>query len=126
MKRVLIIEDDPETRACVAFALSMAGHAVEEAKDGLEGLRVAGETRPDLILLDLMMPTMDGRQFRAAQQLDPELARIPVIVTSAVATLEYAGMEGVAAAFQKPFDLDLLLEAVDRSSPQRRGRAAAR
>ena len=112
MKRVLIIEDDTDTRACLAMAVSLDGYTVSEAQDGREGLREAGMNRPDLILLDLMMPRMDGWQFRAAQKGDPELASIPVIITSAVATERWEDLDDVAARFPKPFDINLLLEAI--------------
>jgi DNA-binding response OmpR family regulator len=112
LKRVLIIEDDTDTRACLAMAVALDGYTVSEAQDGREGLREAGVNRPDLILLDLMMPRMDGWQFRAAQKGDPELAGIPVIITSAVAAERWEDLDDVAARFPKPFDIDLLLEAI--------------
>ena len=125
MKHVLIIEDDPEIRTCIAEALSYDGYTVAEATDGLEGLRAAVSHRPDLIILDLMMPVMNGWQFRATQKRDPALAEIPTIVISAVAT-ECAGtLEGVAALFAKPFDFASLLAAVEHYSAreQEAGRA---
>jgi two-component system, OmpR family, alkaline phosphatase synthesis response regulator PhoP len=112
---VLIIEDDGDIRACIAEALSYDGYTVAEARNGLEGLHEAATRRPDLILLDLMMPTMNGWQFRAAQNRDPALADIPVIVISALATESAASaLDGVAALFAKPFDVGTLLSAVER------------
>ncbi len=113
MKRVLIIEDDPDTCACLAVALTLEGYDVSQAQDGREGLREAGENRPDLILLDLMMPRMNGWQFRAAQKRDPTLADIPVIITSAVAAERWDETDEVAARFPKPFDIQDLLAAVN-------------
>jgi CheY-like chemotaxis protein len=112
LKRVLIIEDDADTRACLAMAVALGGYSVSEAEDGRAGLREACANRPDLIVLDLMMPRMDGWQFRAAQKEDPALAGIPVIVTSAVATEWWADLGDVAALFSKPFDIEMLLEAI--------------
>ncbi len=112
MKRVLVIEDDPDTCACLALALALEGYAVSQAQDGREGLREAAEHRPDLILLDLMMPKMNGWQFRAAQKKDPALADIPVIITSAVAVERWDDLEDVTARFPKPFDILALLEAI--------------
>ena len=114
MKRVLIIEDDTPIRECIAEVLEMEGDSVAQASDGREGLLEAGEHHPNLILLDLMMPNMNGLQFRAAQNGDAALADIPVIVMSAVATEPWAELEGVAARFSKPFDTGTLLAAVAR------------
>lgn len=115
MKRVLIVEDDPALRESMAEILTDAGYAVSEAGDGREGLEEAQARPPDLILLDLMMPTMNGWQFRSAQKQVPALARIPVIVMSAwsLGRLE-SGMEDVAASFPKPFDVSALLDGVRR------------
>ena len=112
MKRVLVIEDDPDTCACLALALALEGYAVSQAQDGREGLREAAEHRPDLILLDLMMPKMNGWQFRTAQKEDPALADIPVIITSAVAVEQWDDLEDVAGRFPKPFDIMALLEVI--------------
>ncbi len=113
MKRVLVIEDDRAIREAVAEILSMEGYEVAEAGNGLEGLREARACPPSLIVLDLMMPTMNGWQFREAQRHDPALADIPVLVLSA-----YSDMPGPrldeAARFPKPFDVVTLLLAVDK------------
>jgi two-component system, chemotaxis family, chemotaxis protein CheY len=112
MKRVLIIEDDAPIRECIAEVLEMEGYSVTQAGDGREGLRVARERPPNLILLDLMMPKVNGWQFRDAQKEDAVLADIPVIVISAVATEPWNQLEGVAALFPKPFDTAGLVAAV--------------
>ncbi len=114
MKRVLIIEDDAPIREAIAEVLEMEGYSVSQARDGREGLREARERPPNLIILDLMMPNMNGLQFRAAQNEDAALADIPVIVISAVATEPWAELEGVAARFPKPFDTAGLLVGVAR------------
>ena len=108
---VLVVDDDVDVRESLAEVLSCAGYRVSTARNGraaLEGLRTA---RPDVILLDLMMPVMNGWQFRAAQERDVALAAIPVIVISAVATQNTAP-GGVAATLTKPFSIDALLQAV--------------
>jgi CheY-like chemotaxis protein len=115
MKRVLIVEDDQALRESMAEILADAGYAVSEAGDGRQGLEQASERRPDLILLDLMMPTMNGWQFRSAQKGLPALADIPVIVMSAWSSEQAdAGLEDVAAKFPKPFDVSALLDGVRR------------
>ncbi len=99
---MLVVEDDTAIRECIAEALEMEGDSVSQARDGREG-QEACEHPPNLIVLDLMVPGMNGWQFRAAQKKDPAFADIPVIITSAVAE-PWSDMEEVAALFPKPFD----------------------
>jgi PAS domain S-box-containing protein len=80
---VLLIEDDPETRELMARALEKAGWAVSEAGNGQEALDIMGTSQPHLILLDLMMPVMDGFDFLTAMRAQPEWQHIPVIVITA-------------------------------------------
>jgi CheY-like chemotaxis protein len=108
MHRVLVIEDEPDIREAIADALASEGYEVSQARDGAEGLREAHAHRPDLILLDLMMPVMNGWQFRAAQRGDPEIALVPVVVVSAAVG---SGLDAVAY-LHKPFDLLDLLSTV--------------
>lgn len=111
--RVLVIEDDADIRAMITEALECEGYDVVQARDGAEGLRVAREQAPDLILLGLMMPVMDGLTFRAIQRQDRTLARIPVVVVSALRADSNPGLDAVAY-LQKPFDLDDLYTIVGR------------
>jgi len=108
-KRVLIIEDHREMREALADILTLEGYQVSAATDGQKGLREARRLRPDVILLDLMMPLMNGLQFRAEQVRDPGLASIPVIVMSAY-DIEIAA----AARLPKPFQMEDMLETVRR------------
>ena len=114
---ILLVEDDFAIRETVAEVLVGEGFQVTCAANGAEALRRLDEAadQPALILLDLMMPVMDGWEFRHAQRRDPRIAGIPVIVLSAGAGLE-ARVSGLApAAFlPKPFELDHLLHAVGR------------
>jgi CheY-like chemotaxis protein len=110
--RVLVVDDDTDVRTAIAEALASVGHRVTEAVDGLEGLQVARQEPPDLILLDLMMPRMNGWQFRAAQQADPLLSRIPVVVVSGNLP-EQVHAVGAVAHLHKPFSLSELLDAVE-------------
>ncbi len=112
-KRVLIIEDDAAIRESIAEVLTDQGYAVAAARNGVEGLREARAQRPNLIMLDLMMPTMNGWQFREAQRKDPLLADIPVIVISAYSEASGPRLDE-AARFPKPFDLVTLLLAVEK------------
>ena len=83
MARVLVIDDEPDVRWVLRLSLERAGHEVIMAEDGLRGVAMAQRQHPDVIVLDLMMPVMDGREFRAAQVTDPSIAHIPVLVVSA-------------------------------------------
>jgi CheY-like chemotaxis protein len=104
----LIVEDDHLIREAIAEALDEEGFDVVEAANGREALEKLHAERASLVLLDLMMPVMDGWRFREAQLRDPEISSIPVVVLSAVKD------ENVPAAryFSKPCDLDELLDTV--------------
>jgi len=105
----MVVDDERDIREAVTDALQDAGYEVLHARDGAEALSKLRAHHPDVILLDLMMPGMNGWEFRAAQQGDPELCTIPVIVLSALGRA--AGIEA-AEFLQKPFELDQLLTAV--------------
>lgn len=114
---VLIVEDDDLLRDTLADLLGEAGYAVTEARHGAEALRkLTGGLCPDLILLDLMMPVMDGWQFLQATRSDPAIARAPVVVLSA-ASREEEPCSDVAAFLPKPCDDRSLLHAVSRWCP---------
>lgn len=112
---VLIVEDDPDQRDAVTLALEGEGYTVVRASTGLEALELLlGGTRPCMILLDLMMPEMDGVQFRDEQLKSDELARIPVVVLSAFGQATRAKYLQVAEYLRKPVELDRLLSVVER------------
>src|SRR5207302_6228322 len=98
--------------------LEQQGYEIESARNGREALDVLHDHEaPRVILLDLMMPVMDGWQFRHAQLEDPQISRIPVMVLSAMTNLRSRGDELHAAeCLAKPVDVDYLLEAVSRYS----------
>ena len=110
---VLVIDDDSDARTLLELALSVEGFAVRCAVNGADALRVARRWRPDVILLDLAMPVMDGYAFRAAQLLDPILAAIPVICVSGRHDAEQAARElQLAGCVPKPFALGELIRRV--------------
>jgi DNA-binding response OmpR family regulator len=109
MVSVLVVDDEHDIREAVAEVLADEGYVVHGASDGAEALRTARAVRPDIVLLDLMMPGMNGWEFRAAQKSDPEIQDIPVIVLSALGRV--AGMDA-AGFIQKPFGLEELLAVV--------------
>jgi CheY-like chemotaxis protein len=116
MAGVLLIDDESDIRDSLSDVLTEEGYLVATACNGLEGLeKLKTDCTPSVILLDLMMPVMDGWQFRAKQLSEPELAQLPVIILSAVAEIRRHAAEMKAAGFLvKPFMLDRLLSAVQR------------
>jgi DNA-binding response OmpR family regulator len=114
--RVLIVEDEPAVGQVAAAVLIDEGHEVRWVANGRDGLAVLIEWRPDVIVLDLMMPVMDGRTFRAEQRrLTGPAARAPVIVLSGAREARAVADEmGAVAAITKPFDLDELVTTVGR------------
>jgi two-component system response regulator MprA len=116
--RVLVVDDDALIRDTLATALGDEGYAVRVAGDGRAALDSLGKWRPDVIVLDLMMPVMDGPSFRAAQRSAREVAQIPVIVLSAAHEVQVrAASLDAAAVFPKPFDLVALLATIERLIP---------
>jgi two-component system, chemotaxis family, chemotaxis protein CheY len=113
---ILLVEDDLDVREALVEALGDRGYTVDTAVDGLQALeRLRGGARPGVILLDLMMPRMDGVEFRMAQRADPLLAHLPVVVLSAdVRMEEKARALDVQGAVRKPIDMVQLCAAIER------------
>jgi CheY-like chemotaxis protein len=127
-RRVLVVEDDPSVAQVLAGALELDEYEVRTAAHGREALGVLNAWRPDVIVLDLMMPVMDGWTFREEQRRRVALRGIPVVVVSASHHLDAraAGMDA-AAVVAKPFDLDALLDTVRRvAGPPRTDGAVGR
>ena len=110
---VLVVDDDVDSRALLALALSESGYTVDTAANGLDALRAARRRRPRVILLDLAMPVMDGFTFRNEQLQDDALKAIPVIcVSGRHDALPAARKMRIAGCIPKPFDLDLVISSV--------------
>ena len=111
--RVLIVEDNPDLRVLVADVLTDAGYEVRSAGDGAAALAIIEEWRPSLIVMDLMMPVMDGEGFLRLRRETPLLGSIPVLVVTAHPQ-HHRVLDGLApsAVLRKPYDLDDLLSAV--------------
>jgi CheY-like chemotaxis protein len=117
MARVLIVEDDVDFREHLAALLRARGHVVELADHGAEALLhlQIGEP-PSLILLDLMMPEMDGWTFRAHMLKDPRLAAIPVAVLSGAGSVESEARKlRIDTYLGKPVDLPALYRLLERA-----------
>jgi CheY-like chemotaxis protein len=113
---ILIVEDDSALREALAQVLSDEGYELLSARDGLEAVNCLKKgNRPDVILLDLSMPVVNGWEFRMFQKRDPELARIPIVLITAggYSREEVAWLEP-SALIPKPVDLDVLLAVIRR------------
>jgi len=109
---VLIVEDDEDLRDMMAQMLIIEGFVAATVANGQEALAyLRTAPRPNIILLDLMMPVMDGWEFRRRQQADPEIADVPVVVLSALDPARAAVVDA-AAFLKKPLDFDRLLQLV--------------
>lgn len=111
---ILVVDDDADIREILAEILESEGYPVAQARNGQEALDYLRQADPPcLILLDLMMPVMDGWAFLDAHDADPELARIPVVVCSASVNLR--GQAPVAREFlPKPVSAERLFSTIDR------------
>jgi CheY-like chemotaxis protein len=118
-RRALVVEDDDDVRDVLNMLLTVLGFAVDEATNGREALERLRENLPDLIVLDLMMPVMNGWTFRAEQKKIEGARDIPVIILSARRPpyREVEALEG-AEVLPKPFELDTFLKAVARHFPE--------
>jgi CheY-like chemotaxis protein len=115
MRQVLVVEDDFDIRESLMGFLEDHGYQPIGAAHGQEALQKLGgpDLRPCMILLDLMMPIMDGRAFRERQLQQPGLSQIPVVIISASAEGEQTARElNMAAHFPKPLNLKALLQVV--------------
>ena len=111
--RVLVVDDEPMVRETLGQVLADEGYVVDLAVDGETALDRFRAALPDAILLDLMMPGMNGRQFLQALRGDPEYANVPVLIMTAVHGLEVnLTTLGASEVVEKPFDVDELLNKV--------------
>jgi CheY-like chemotaxis protein len=111
---MMVVEDDPELREAVVAALTSRGYAVVEAADGSVALRMLDVVRPDAILLDLLMPVMDGFEFLAARAERPDIASIPVVIASAAPPERDLAASTWSEFVAKPYDIVTLCETLDR------------
>jgi signal transduction histidine kinase len=119
--RVLLIDDDPEILEATGEALREWGYAVDEARDGASALTMAKAARPDVMLIDLMMPVMDGATFIQKLRAEQVATGVPLVVFSADRDVREKGRKlNAAASLRKPFELEELQSVVDRlTSPAR-------
>ncbi len=122
--RILVAEDEDGTLVLITTVLTYAGYTVIGARDGLEALLRAREAAPDLVLLDVMMPGMDGREVCRRMSNDPELTGVPVILESSAdeRDIDWRGC-GAVAFLRKPFSVRELPDLVRRHLRPRRPEA---
>ena len=114
MKRILIIDDEAEIVAALEEILTDEGYEVATATQGREGLAEMEKRRPDLVLLDLMMPVMDGATTLKAMETREEWRGVPVVLMSAGGQ-DAARRSGERPFLAKPFDLTQLFAMIDRT-----------
>ena len=112
--RVLIVDDDPSIRRMIMAALRREGYAFSEAANGKEALDTMRKERPNIVVLDLMMPIVSGWDVLRERAGDPELLSIPVVIISANRGPELATAmdKGICAFLPKPFDINALSSLV--------------
>jgi CheY-like chemotaxis protein len=115
MTTVLVVDDEPLIAMALEAALEDAGYQVTTAANGRQGLERLAEAAADIVLLDMMMPVMNGPAMLKAMAADPGLQRIPVIVLSSLSERTIrAQADGAAEILEKPYTADEVLEAVSR------------
>lgn len=113
VKSILVVDDEPAILESIVEVLRDEGYVVEAARNGRAAIAQFERTAPDLVLMDVMMPGMDGRAAYLAMRSHPRGQDIPVVLMSAAA--DPARLDpGVTAFLPKPFDLDQLLDLVAR------------
>ncbi len=113
MKTILIVEDELILTEVLSAVLEDVGYRVVTVADGGAGLAALPTTQPDLVLCDVMMPVMDGREMCRRMQADPAYRDVPVVLMTAAPTLVSPADCNYAALIRKPFDLDRLLDVIN-------------
>ncbi len=116
-KKVLIVEDSQDIRSLLSMRLLINGYDVASAEDGQAGLDKVKDEHPDLVMLDLMLPKIDGYEVCRMLKFDEKFKHIPIIILSALdqqEDREKATKSGADAYFIKPFDLELLLTKIKK------------
>jgi len=113
--RVLVVDDEPPIRDLCRVSLELRGYEVHEAVDGEDGLERLRALQPDVVLLDVMMPKLDGWATLAAIAADPTVRHVPVVLMTALSDdtdRRRAAEAGVASFVAKPFDPQQLVDAI--------------
>lgn len=115
MKKILVVEDDKSMLEAIGLILNYEGYEVLKARNGLRAMEILDQHKPDLILLDMVMPEMNGWEFAEAYTKKYE-QRAPVIVLTGAADPEQRALDVQAAGYiEKPYEIDFLLKVVSES-----------
>jgi CheY-like chemotaxis protein len=123
MTKIMVVDDEPDILAMVEMILNRKGYETVLAEGGEEALKLLRETKPDLILLDLMMPRMDGTEFLRRLRSDENLRDIPVIVVSVRSTIEKESREAMELAddyITKPIDIPTLYATIEEKLKEKK------
>jgi CheY-like chemotaxis protein len=115
--RVLVVEDQAENLDLMVYLLTAFGHKALVARDGAEGITVAGQERPDLVVMDLQMPVMDGYEAASRLKEDAELSAIPLVAVTAYAMVgdrERIMAAGFDGYMTKPIDPTVFVRELER------------
>jgi CheY-like chemotaxis protein len=118
--KILLIEDNPQNRYLARFLLERRGHEILQAATGPEGLELAASARPDLILLDIQLPGMDGHAVASALKHDPQLRSIPIVAVTSYAMAgdrEKCLAAGAEGYIEKPINPESFVAEVERFLP---------
>jgi two-component system, cell cycle response regulator DivK len=120
-QRILVVEDQEDNRRIIRDLLESVGYQLIEAVDGAEGVRLAKSERPDLILMDIQLPVLDGYEATRRIKAEPELAAIPIVVVTSYALSgddAKAAAAGCDAYVAKPFSPRALLATIRKLLPE--------
>ncbi len=118
--KILVIEDNEQNLYLTTFILERYGYEVIQAREGGEGIRLAGQVWPDMILLDIQLPEMDGYEVARALRSDPALARVPIVAVTSYAMVgdrERILAAGCTGYIEKPINPDTFVAQVEAYLP---------
>jgi CheY-like chemotaxis protein len=118
--RILVVDDDPNIRELLSQEFTEAGYLVSLAPNGRDAIAVVRRDRPDLVVLDVMMPEMNGFDVAAVLKNDPQTMDIPIVILSIVQDRDRGFRLGVDRYLTKPIDTDLLFREVDTLIEQKK------
>ncbi len=119
-RRILIIEDNEQNRYLITFMLQQAGHEVLQARDGLEGIAMAERDAPELILLDIQLPQMDGYAIAGELKRRPQVADVPIVAVTSYAMVgdrEAALAAGCIGYIEKPINPNTFVDEIEHFLP---------
>jgi len=117
MPKVLVVDDDPDLVAICSIVLESEGYEVEAARNGSEAIDKLEQDDVDVVLLDVMMPVLDGLSVCKIVKSDPRTKDVPVVLISASTSLRERGKCCADAVLEKPFDIDYLVDMVGHFAP---------